>query len=302
MELRHLRYFVALAEELSFTAAAARLRISQPPLSQQIRDLELELGTALFTRTSRHVALTAAGTAFLGHARAILDHAAQAAAQARAIGAGTIGTLDVGTTGTVMLGPLSQLIAAFSTRHPGVTVRMHEMPPHDQVSALRDHRVDICFMRAPPAEPDLRVDLAWREKVGIVCPETHRLARFDAVPLTELRDERQVFLRLADSRFANDLREACVAAGFMPIISQEVVEAFSQMSFVAAGLGVALVPETISTISRAGIVYRPLQPPALSADVMMVTRRDRTATTTNLLAIARDILPGQLPQRIIVSD
>src|SRR3954469_14827956 len=133
MELRHLRYFVAVAEELSFTAAAHRLRVSQPPLSQQIRDLERELKTTLLVRTSRRVELTAAGRAFLEQAHSILAQTDRAAEQARAIGQGQIGTLNIGTTGSVLLGPL---LAVFSRRFPQVALRIHEMPPQEQEEAL----------------------------------------------------------------------------------------------------------------------------------------------------------------------
>src|SRR3954447_20334609 len=136
MELRHLRYFVAVAEELSFTAAAHRLGVSQPPLSQQIRDLEWELKTALFVRTSRRVELTAAGRAFLEHAHAILAQTEQVAEQARAIGTGQVGTLDIGTTGSVLLGALGPLIAAFSAQFPQVALRIYEMGPQEQEEAL----------------------------------------------------------------------------------------------------------------------------------------------------------------------
>ena len=127
MELRHLRYFLVVAEELSFTAAAARLRISQPPLSQQIQDLETELKTTLFLRTSRKVELTPAGIAFLDHVRSILGQVGQAVEQTQAIGSGKSGKLDIGATGSVLLGPLASIIAHYSRQHPEVLVRLHEM-------------------------------------------------------------------------------------------------------------------------------------------------------------------------------
>src|SRR3712207_100676 len=176
MELQHLRYFVAVAEELSFTAASNRLRVAQPSLSQQIRDLERELGAALFARTSRRVELTAAGAAFLEHARAILAQAGQAAEQARAIGRGQVGTLDIGLTGAVLLGPLGPLVAAFSARFPGVVVRLHEMPPQEQQTALHARRADVSFVRRPAEDPDLVAELAWPEAVAVALPERHPLA------------------------------------------------------------------------------------------------------------------------------
>lgn len=225
MELRHLRYFIALAEELNFTAAAQRLRISQPPLSQQIRDLEQELGAMLFVRTSRKVLLTEAGTAFLAHARSITASAELASAQVRAIGEGRTGAFNVATTGSVLLGPLARLMAEYQRRVPGVLVGLNEMAPEAQLIALHTRAADISFMRLPPVDAELVCQTAWREQVGVLLPAGHRLAKCAAIALTDLRDDKHVFLRLRDSGFAQYLRDCCVDAGFMPRISQEVVEA-----------------------------------------------------------------------------
>src|SRR3954453_20287793 len=163
MELRHLRYFVSVAEELGFTAASHRLGVAQPSLSQQIRDLEREVGTTLFARTSRRVELTDAGADFLQQARAILAQAAQAAEQARAIGSGQLGSLDIGLTGSVLLGPLGRLVATFGARFPRVTVRLHEMSPREQEAALHARRTDISFVRRPAEDSGLADELAWSE-------------------------------------------------------------------------------------------------------------------------------------------
>jgi DNA-binding transcriptional LysR family regulator len=291
MELRHLRYFAVLAEELSFTAAAARLGISQPPLSQQIQDLEAELKISLFRRTSRRVELTAAGTAFLDHARSILGQVGQAVEQARAIGSGKTGTLDIGTTGSVLLGPLGAIIAAYTRRYPEVVVRLHEMAPTAQLASLHARKTDISFLRTPAEDlEDLLTELAWREKVWVAFPKDHPLAARARLHLGELRNEDHVFLRLRDSRFANYLRDCCVEAGFMPRITQEVVEAYSLTSLVAAGLGVALVPESVRNLSRREVVYRPLVEPAPSADVKMIFRRDRGAVAARFADVAREFL------------
>jgi DNA-binding transcriptional LysR family regulator len=290
MELRHLRYFIALAEELSFTAAAQRLHISQPPLSQQIRDLEHELGTVLFLRTSRKVLLTEAGTAFLAHARSIVAGAELATAQVRAIGEGRTGALNVATTGSMLLGPLARLMAEYQHRVPGVLVGLHEMAPEAQVTALHTRGVDVSFMRLPPVDAELVRETAWREPVGVLLPVGHRLEGRGAIALAELRDDEHVFLRLRDSGFAQYLRDCCVEAGFMPRISQQVVEAYSLTSLVAAGFGVALAPRSISRLSRPEIVYRDLVPPAPAADVSMVHHRDPGPVLTRFLSIARRFL------------
>jgi DNA-binding transcriptional LysR family regulator len=293
VELRHLKYFVAVAEELSFTAAALRLNISQPPLSQQIKDLELEIGTELFQRTSRHVELTGAGITFLEHARAILARSDRAIEHARAVGFGQVGTLDIGTTGSVLLGPLADLIAAFSASTPGVAVRIHEMGPIEQHSALLSHRTQISFIRRPAHQPELITEVAWREKVGVVLPNGHMLARKDKLLLADLKDQNLVFLQLSDSRFARYLRDCCVEAGFAPKISHEVVESYSLTSLVAAGMGIALVPEGVKTMLRHGIVYRPLADPAPAADVEIMYRPDHTALIQKFLLFTHEFLTAR---------
>lgn len=290
MELRHLRYFIAVAETLSFTAAAQRLNISQPPLSQQIRDLEDELGTALFERTSRRVRLTAAGHSFLQHAYSILAQTENATKDARAIGAGEVGAINIGTTGSVLLGPLTDLIAAFGKRYPGVAVRISEMGPFDQYAALLTRRIDISFLRKPRQEPELITEIAWREKVGVVLPKGHDLAHRTVLPLSALKDRNLVFLRLGDSRFARYLQDCCIEAGFMPRISHEAVESYSLVSLVAAGLGIALVPECVRKLPLAGVVYRPLQEPAPVADVKMMYRPDHSEVIERLVRLAREVL------------
>lgn len=294
MDLRHLRYFLAVAEELSFTAAAKRLNLSQPPLSQQIRDLEAELETPLFERSSRRVELTAAGRGLVDHARAILAQAEQAVEDVRVIGAGRTGMIRVGTTGTVLLGPLAGLMAGFAARHPGIAVRVREMGPVAQVEALKARRVDVIFLRRPPVEPELAAEVAWRERVGVALPVRHPLAARPRLLLRALEGEDMVSLRLRNSRFAQYLRDCCVVAGFAPRIVHEVVEAYSQASLVAAGLGVALVPECVRLLARTDIVWRPLEPPVPEADVWMLTRLDRPAAVDRLLEVARELLPERL--------
>ena len=290
MELRHLRYFVAVAEELSFTAAAQRLRVSQPPLSQQIGDLERELDTRLFTRTSRRVSLTPAGAAFLDHTRAILRQTAKAAEQIRAIGLGHVGTLEIGLTGSVLLGKLGPLAAVYSQEFPKVAVRLHEMSPQEQESALLTRRTDISFLRWPAADPELMIEPAWPEAVGLALPRQHPLAARQSIALADLRGERLVFLRLADSRFARHLWDCCVEAGFTPDVVQQVVESVSLVSLVAAGFGIALVPESAMRLSRPDVAYRPLHGTAANADVGMAYRTDHGAVVAEFLAFARAFL------------
>lgn len=287
VELRHLRYFVAVARHLSFTAAAESLGVAQPPLSQQIRDLEAELGTALFERTTRRVTLTRAGRDFQAQALAILEKAGEAMERARAIGAGTAGILNVGLTGSMLAGPLGRAIRDFSAAYPEVDLRIHEMAPDRQVAMLKSGRTDVSLLRCPPRDPDLVIEPAWRETVRLVLPRGHRLSQAP-VSLADLREERFVFLRLVDSLFANYLRQCCVDAGFVPTITHQVVEAASLTSLVAAGLGIAIIPEYVARLAHPGVVYRPIRGPRIEADVYALWAKTSEPLIGNFVDLVKD--------------
>jgi len=277
MELRHLRYFTALAQELSFTRAAQRLHVSQPPLSQQIKALEDELGTPLFVRTSRRVELTAAGEVFLGHAKSILERVEQARGQALAVGVGQLGHLEIGLSGSLLLGPLPQLIVAYRRSFPGVAVVLHEMTPAAQLAALRDRRIDMSFSRTAVNDDFLVSELAWPDPVLVAMPRGHPLAARRKLELRDLASEEFVMLRLDSSGFARYLNECCIEAGFMPRASQQVVESQAIPSLVAAGLGVALVPASLQRVHRRGVEYRALAGSAPRADVYAIQRHGETS-------------------------
>jgi DNA-binding transcriptional LysR family regulator len=300
MELRHLRYFVAVAEALSFTEAARRLALSQPPLSMQIRDLESEIGTELITRSSRRLALTGAGAAFLAKAKLILAESEQAIAEARAIGSGRVGTLDIGLTGAVLLGGLGALVAAYQVAFPSVLVRLHEMPPDEQESALAAGRLDLCFLRGPRPQTGLVAEPAWAEGVCVALPRGHGLAARRRLRLTGLRDEAFVFFRRSNSRFAEHLWTCCIEAGFAPRIIQEAVEASAIMALVADGFGLALLPETAQRLAPADIVFRPLSDSAAQADVSLIYRQEPPPVVSNFIGFARARLAqrrGSYPAR-----
>ena len=291
MDLRHLRYFATLAQERNFTRAAERLNVSQPPLSQQIKALETELGTLLFLRTSRRVELTAAGQVFLAHANAILERVEQACAQARAIGGGHAGQLDIGSSSSLLLGPLPQVVAGYRRAFPGVRVALHEMTPAAQLAALRDRRIDASFSRTPVVDEHLAAELAWEDPVVVALPRGHRLVARRKLLLKDLAGEEFVLLKLDSSSFAAYLNQCCVDAGFMPRASQYVVESQAIPSLVAAGLGVALVPASLAGALKRGVEYRPLAGATPRADVYALSRRDDpSATVRGFLEKAREIL------------
>ncbi len=292
MELRHLRYFVAVARHLSFTAAAESLGVAQPPVSQQIRDLEAEVGTALFERTTRRVTLTRAGADFLAQALDILDKSGEAIGRARAIGAGAAGIVNVGLTGSMLAGPLGRAIRDFSVAYPDVDLRIHEMSPDRQIAMLKAGQTDISFLRSPPQDLDLASERAWCETVTLVLPKGHHLAGMPAIDLADLSRERFVFLRLSDSLFAKYLWECCVAAGFTPTITHQVVEAASLTSLVATGLGIALIPEFVARLAHADVVYKPIGGKPIHADVYALWPREKAGPLIgNFLELVRSAKP-----------
>jgi len=288
VELRHLRYFVAVAKHLSFTAAAESLGISQPPLSQQIRTLELEIGTDLFERTTRRVVLTRAGHDFLARAEAILEKSNEAMGRARAIGNGTAGILTIGLTGSILAGPLGGIVHAFGQRHGDVDLRLHEMSPNRQIFALKSHQVDLIFLRSPPAETDLALELAWRERLCVVLPAHHDLADRGDILLADLRHETFVILNPNESQFAQDLWNRCIGAGFTPRVSQQVVESSSLISLVAAGLGIAIIPEFVGCLMPRGLVCRPLAESGRMADVHALSPPQPNPIVETFLCLMRE--------------
>lgn len=242
MDLRRLRYFLDVANELSFTRAARRLNISQPPLSQQIQQLEADLQTKLFNRISRRVELTPAGQELQTQARSILAQTEQAVHQVKFIGAGRTGKIDIGATGAILRGGLARLLADYLRRMPDVRTTIHERAPALQVEAVLEYQTDVSFNRSIALQPELASVLAWREAVWVILPKVHRLARLRHVPLAELREDEHVMLHPDSSEFARYLQQCCVDAGFLPRISQQAVDSQSIPSLIAAGYGVSLVP------------------------------------------------------------
>ena len=291
MDLRQLRYFVAVAEERSFTTAARRLNLSQPPLSQQIQALEASLGTRLFYRTSRRVELTPAGAALMARSWAILQQIKSAEEEVRSVGAGLVGTLDIGATGSVLRGRLADLLAAYRREAPSVRMTVHEQAPSLQIAALLEGTTNISLNRSIPTEHGLLSELAWKEEVVVAMPGNHPLARRKRIALSDLATEDHIVLDPDTSPFARYLQQCCIDAGFLPRASQQVVDAQSVPSLIAAGFGVSLVPQSIARFTTDDIAFRPIRPSAPSADVYLVYRKDETSMVVhNFLALARRIL------------
>ncbi len=295
IELRHLRYFMSVAEELSFTRAAQRLRISQPPLSQQIQDLEQLLKTRLLTRTSRRVELTPAGEALYARAKSILDQVDSAAQEAASIGRGEKGRIVIGATGSILSGGLAELLASYRHEFPDVTTTLMEQAPKLQIRALEEKNTDISFIRLRPDDEAFASELAWREDVVVAMSKIHRLSGRKRILLKDLRDEEYVALAPDSSAFAGSIRDCCIGAGFLPRVAHEVVDAQSITGLLAAGFGVALVPSSIARFTTGEIVFRSLGSSAPPADVYLVYRKDDQSTVLHtFVAFARKFLASRL--------
>ncbi len=265
MELRLLRFFVAVAEELHFGRAAARLHMAQPPLSQAIRGLEEELGARLFERTSRSVRLTAAGAALLPEARALLDHAAHAAELARRVHLGQAGELRVGYMNPAMDAVLCHALPKFRSRWPGVELRLVELPTPRQLEELRAGRLDLGFIRLVEGDGQdlagLETRLACSEPYVLALPAGHRLESLRRAPLREVAAEPLIlFPRSGLPRLHDEMLAALRATGVEPRIAQEVGGKHASLALVAAGLGVCLVPASARDWKRRGVVLRPVEP------------------------------------------
>jgi len=262
MELRHLRYFVAVAEELHFGRAALRLRMAQPPLSQQIQSLERELGVALFHRTTRRVGLTAAGAAFLVQARRVLDQAERAAQTAQRASRGEIGHLSIGFMPSADLDLLPRALRVWRTRFPNAEIELHTLLPGQQVEALRLGQIQLGILRLPIDDRSLVVKSIQREPMVIALPAPHPLARRSRVRIADLKtDAMIIFPRSTGPSHYDWLVATCRRAGFSPRVFHQTESLQTNLGLIAAGLGVSLLPASVRNLRRRGVVYRPLAPP-----------------------------------------
>jgi len=258
MELRHLRYFAAVAEERHFGRAAETLGIAQPPLSKQLQDLERELGYPLFDRSCRPVELTAAGAALLGHARAIFESLEIAVRETRRAGAGHSGRVSIGYPSSLAYSGLSRILRAFRERSPEVAIEVHELPPGHQIEALKRGDLDVGFVRTPLHEPQLASENIRNEKLVLALPADHRLAIRERVALSAVAREPFVFFpRARGPGFFDFLMSFCRDCGFTPQIVQEAPQ-IDVLALVAAGFGLSILPDSVRELRRADIVLRPI--------------------------------------------
>jgi DNA-binding transcriptional LysR family regulator len=289
MELRQLRYFIAVAEELHFRRAAARLHISQPPLSQQIARLEEELGSRLLSRTRRRVELTAAGEAFLRDARAMLDELDVAVATVRRIETGQAGLLRVNFVGSALLSIVPGIVQRFRRARPSVEIELRERSTLEQLRALTLGVVDVGLVRPPiDADEALATEVVMRERTVAAIPSGHPLARRERVPLRSLAAEPLVLFPREQAPGFHDLLTGRLAAtGTSPHVVQYAPEMTTIIGLVAAGIGLSPVPASVARLGLDGVTYRPLTG-APATELLAVTRaQDESPLVAAFVAEAR---------------
>jgi DNA-binding transcriptional LysR family regulator len=291
MELRHLRYFVAVAESLHFGHAAVKLRIAQPSLSHQIARLEAELQTVLLARTKRRVELTRAGQVFLPEAREVIARADRAAALARHVG-GSDSHLRIGMGYHMNHVDIAAVIGEFNARHQGIQIETRTMSVPSQLASLLDRQLDIGFVRPPVNDPALSAETLVCEPLLIALPRGHRLVSRTTLSLSALADEPFVLPRRDAAPVLHDgLLRACHKAGFRPHSCDEADHLIMILDLVAAGAGVALVPALARKIERRRIVYRLPHPSPETLETAIAWRReDKSSVLAEFISSARQRL------------
>lgn len=294
MELRHLRYFLAVAEELHFSRAAARLQISQPPLSQQILQLEKELGTDLFRRTKRRVQLTEAGRAFVSEARLVLAHVDRAAKVAAKAGSGQIGQLTVGTVTSVesrFHRVFVEILRAFAKRYPGVHLELRRLSTAEQFEALREGRIQAGFVTSAEPDDDLAIETVERVPLILALQEGHRLSSRRTVGLREIADEPHVLLpRRSNPVYHDRLLSWCRSRGLTLNIAHESDTMYMVLTLVALGFGVSVLPASVQEMSVEGVVFRRIRQPVPKVESgVAYRRRARSETLRAFLGVVREV-------------
>jgi DNA-binding transcriptional LysR family regulator len=305
MELRYLRYFIAVAEDLSFTHAAERLHVDQSALSRRIQDLEYELRVPLFTRTRHHVQLTSAGTAFLVEARRLMADAEVAIETARRAARGELGRLTIGYIGALSDGLIPRLLRKFRARYPQVTESLKNMRAAQQLAALMSNQIDLGFVGQPNPEYDMHLEFeVFREEpMEAVLPAEHALSNRKQLRLANLARERFVLLTRAGNPFHHDwLMKLCQQSGFHPEVVQEVEYGQTAIELVAAGYGVALVPATAQSRVRDDVVFRQLKDVPFYRHSVAWRRGDESPVLKAFLELLREELGLRSPPKAGPAD
>jgi len=285
MELRHLRYFVAVAQEEHMTRAAAKLGIQQPPLSHQIQLLEKELGVQLFFRQSRRIQLTPAGKVFLGDARAILASVDQATQRIQRFDMGEEGSIRLGFTSSASMHQMTpDLVRVFRETYPLITVEIEEGAAHDLINALEQERIDIAFSRSSVKPyPGIASMELLKEDMVIAVPVNHPLTKLpnETIRLKDLCDENFIFYQQVNgSGIKESLIEECAKVGFEPRSAQIVYRIIGALHLVASGLGIAIVPKSMQAIQPDSIVYKTFEPDSVITVPLSIAYRDNSSKLT----------------------
>lgn len=294
LELRHLRYFVAVAEELHFSRAAKRLHIAQPPLSQQIRNLERYIGHPLFTRNSRTVTLTQVGETLLERSRYLLRRLEDDLETVRRVGRGEIGTLTVGFIGSAMLTVLPALIGSYRKRFTKVDLRLRELTTSSLVEAIRQGAVDLGFLRDAGPTEGLAVEKVLAERFVVAVAKKHPLASRQKISLVELKGEPLILFARELGPLAWDKTIAlCETSGIRPTIVQDAPEWLTVLRLVSSGLGFSIAPACVATIQTPGVVCRELTKCPISTNIELARRNDHLNPIMDaFLAEARKMFRG----------
>lgn len=293
MELRHLRYFSVLADELHFGRAAQRLAISQPPLSVAIRQLEESIGARLFERNSKEVRLTAAGATLRDSARQLLRRSEEIAREARDVASGSAGHLRIGFVGAMLYRGLPQALRAFRKRHAGVRISLTEMNSAEQMAELLHDRLDLGFVHTHRMPQGLQQRLLLTEPFVCCLPARHALARRRVVALADLQEQPFIlFARSASPDYHERILSICGGAGYQPEVRHEVRHWLAVVSLVSQDMGVALVPEALKRSALKGAVFRPLQEAVAQSEAYGVWR---SAPRNLLVERLLEEMPRALP-------
>lgn len=295
MELKDLRYFVAVAEELHFGRAAARLHISPPPLTQRIKALEQALGVLLLKRTKRTVTLTAAGATLLGEARRLLVQAEGLAVTAQRAARGETGHLRAGVVGSAIFSQARDVQATLARRLPDVRLVWHELSSVEQMESLRENRLDLGLVTTAIAQEGVVLGRTIREPLVVALPSNHRLAARAAIPLQMLSNE--VFIlgaRHLSPGLYDRVISACDAAGFSPDVDHQAGHMMTYISLVAIGAGVSLVPASMAKAGMAGVTFVRIRGPVPYSEVSLAWNPDNPSP---VLARVLDLLNARVAPR-----
>jgi DNA-binding transcriptional LysR family regulator len=294
VELRHLRYVTALAEELHFGRAARRLHLAQPALSQQIRSLEAIVGVPLFLRTSRSVVLTAAGEMFVARARRTLRDVAHDLEEARRIGRGETGSLNVGFIGSGMLGSLPAVLQRYRAEYPRVQLELHESFTSRVVAGLLGGALDAGLLRDSDPHPELVTEILFSEPFIAALPADHPRANQRSISASALRDEPFVFYTRAAGALAwHKPLALCGGAGFRPRVVQEATSWLSILQLISVGFGVSIAPACVANVGTAGVVCVPLRGATAVSHVELAHRKEDARPIVQAFAqIARAVASG----------